>query len=64
MIVAHSSEIEIKKTLILKRKRLDLLGSESNLFNQKDGLRKISSLAGERGIQLLLYKMIGLISER
>ena len=26
MIVAHSSEIEIKKTLILKGKRLDLLG--------------------------------------
>ena len=29
MIVVHSSDIETKKTLILKEKRLDLLGSDS-----------------------------------
>ena len=30
MIVVHSSEIETKKSLILKEKRLDLLGREKN----------------------------------
>ena len=32
MIVAHSSEIEIKKSLILREKRLDLLGSENKML--------------------------------
>lgn len=33
MTVAHSSEIETKKTFILKEKRLDLLGRESGYKN-------------------------------
>ena len=31
MIVARSSEIEIEKSLILREKRLDLLGRENNM---------------------------------
>lgn len=38
MIVAHSSEIEIKKSLILRGKRLDLLGRKvyGKLYGKKE----------------------------
>ena len=53
MIVVHSSEIETKKSLILKEKRLDLLGRM--VMNQKS-----SSATGERIYKAFVY--VALIS--
>ena len=38
MILVHSSEIETKKSFILKKKRLDLLGRKSLCVNKRKKL--------------------------
>ena len=44
MIVVHSSEIETKKSLILKEKRLDLLGSSNMHFTFPISLLPINQI--------------------
>ena len=50
MTVAHSSEIETKKTFILKEKRLDLLGRKNKIGNLVKNIFFINKQAGGKYI--------------
>ena len=53
VIIAHSSEIETKKSLILKEKRLDLLGRLIFMMN-KERLKRVITEMKKLGLKQIL----------